>query len=64
MARYITPVVDPLELIFVEEQESDVKCGVCQEKMFFQVYYKDKTTYDFLVCKKCNTYIQRVIEDE
>ena len=64
MARYITPRDDPKAMVFVEEQPSDVKCGVCHETMVFQVYYKDKQTYDFLVCKKCNTFLQRVVEEE
>ncbi len=64
MPRYIKPKVDISELIFIEEEKSDVKCGKCNSEMYFQIYYKDKKTYDFLACKNCNIYLQRVIDNE
>ncbi|MHA1399743.1 MAG: hypothetical protein ACTSQE_05315 [Candidatus Heimdallarchaeaceae archaeon] len=65
MSKYVSPRVNIEELVFIEEQEADIKCGKCQSKMFFQIYYKDKETYDFLVCKNCSIYLQRlIIENE
>ncbi|MCE7738848.1 MAG: hypothetical protein KAU62_06320 [Candidatus Heimdallarchaeota archaeon] len=61
MSRYITPKVDTKELIFVSEEESEIKCGKCHKPMFFTIYYKEKETYDFLVCKDCEIYMQRII---
>ncbi|MCE7748746.1 MAG: hypothetical protein GPJ51_10130 [Candidatus Heimdallarchaeota archaeon] len=64
MSRYITPKVDVKELIFVSEEESEVKCGKCNKPMFFTIYYKEKETYDFMVCKDCEIYMQRIIIDD
>jgi len=64
MSRYITPKVDVKELIFVSEEASEIKCGKCNKTMFFTIYYKEKETYDFLVCKDCEIYMQRIIIDD
>ena len=65
MSRYITPKVDINELLLVSEEEADIKCGKCGKPMTFTIYYKDKESYDFLVCKDCKIYMQRIIvEDE
>ena len=64
MSRYITPKVDVKELLFVSEELSDIKCGKCKKPMFYTIYYKDKDSYDFLVCKDCEIYMQRVIEED
>ncbi len=64
MSRYITPKVDMNELLFVSEEESDIKCGKCNESMFFTIYYKEKESFDFLVCKDCEIYMQRIIIED
>jgi hypothetical protein len=64
MSRYITPKVDVNELLFVSEEESDIKCGKCSKNMFYTIYYKNKDSYDFLVCKDCEIYMQRIIEED
>jgi len=64
MARYTKAIDDPTTMLFVEEHPSDVKCGNCNEIMYYQIYYKDKKTFDFLVCKKCNTFLQRIIDED
>ncbi|MHA1115701.1 MAG: hypothetical protein K9W45_04735 [Candidatus Heimdallarchaeum aukensis] len=65
MQKYVSPRVDVNELILIEEQETEVKCGKCNKPMHFQIYYKEKETFDFLVCKECNIFLQRIIvEDE
>ncbi len=64
MSRYITPKVDVKELLLVSEEESDIKCGKCNKPMMFTIYYKDKESYDFLVCKDCEIYMQRVIVED
>ncbi len=52
------------ELLFVSEEVSDIKCGKCKKPMFYTIYYKDKDSVDFLVCKDCNIHMQRVLEEE
>lgn len=64
MSRYITPKVDVNDLLFVSEEPSDVKCGKCNKLMNYTIYYKDKESYDFLVCKDCEIYMQRIIEED
>ncbi|MHA1668590.1 MAG: hypothetical protein ACTSUR_08030 [Candidatus Heimdallarchaeaceae archaeon] len=64
MPRYVTPRIEVNDLLFVSEEESEIKCGKCQKPMFYTIYYKDKESYDFLVCKNCEIYLQRVFEEE
>ncbi|MHA1223027.1 MAG: hypothetical protein ACTSSG_07920 [Candidatus Heimdallarchaeaceae archaeon] len=64
MSRYVTPRIEVNDLLFVSEEESEIKCGKCQKPMFYTIYYKDKESYDFLVCKNCEIYLQRVFEEE
>lgn len=64
MSRYITPKVDVKELLLVSEEESDIKCGKCNKPMTFTIYYKDKESFDFLVCKDCEIYMQRIIVED
>ena len=64
MSRYITPKVDVNELLLVSEEVSDIKCGKCNKSMMFTIFYKDKESYDFLVCKDCEIYMQRIIDEE
>lgn len=64
MPRYVTPKIDVNELLFVSEEPSDIKCGKCNKPMKFIIYYKDKESYDFLVCTDCDMYLQRIIDDE
>jgi len=64
MSRYITPKIDVNELLLISEEPSDIKCGKCNKPMFFTIYYKDKESFDFLVCKDCKIYMQRIIDDE
>jgi len=64
MSRYITPKVNINELLLVSEEESEIKCGKCNKPMMFSIYYKDKESYDFLVCHDCKIYMQRIIEEE
>ena len=64
MSRYITPRDDVNELLFVSEEESDIKCGKCSKLMFYTIYYKEKESFDFLVCKDCEIYMQRVILED
>ncbi|MCG3215299.1 MAG: hypothetical protein KAS63_01145 [Candidatus Heimdallarchaeota archaeon] len=64
MSRYVTPKIDVKELLFVSEEKSDIKCGKCNELMNYTVFYKDKESYDFLVCKDCEIYLQRVIDED
>ena len=64
MSRYITPRDDVNELLFVSEEESDIKCGKCNKLMFYTIYYKEKESFDFLVCKDCEIYMQRVILED
>ena len=64
MARYITPKIDLDELLFVSEEDSDIKCGKCNKEMKYTVFYKDKESYDFLVCDDCKVYLQRVIDED
>ena len=64
MSRYITPKVNVDELLFVSEELSEIKCGKCNKPMYFTIYYKDKESFDFLVCKDCKIYMQRVIDEE
>ena len=64
MSRYITPKVDVKELLLVSEEESDIKCGKCEKPMQFTIFYKEKESYDFLVCKDCEIYMQRIIDEE
>jgi len=64
MSRYITPKIDVNELLFVSEELSDIKCGKCNKPMNYTIYYKDKETYDFLVCKDCEIYLQRIIVED
>ncbi|MBY9000520.1 MAG: hypothetical protein KGD64_06365 [Candidatus Heimdallarchaeota archaeon] len=64
MSRYITPKIEVKDLLFVSDEESEIKCGKCEKPMSFTVYYKDKETYDFLVCKGCEVYLQRIITEE
>ena len=64
MSRYITPKVKVEDLLFVSEEESDVRCGNCKRHMHYTVYYKDKESLDFLVCKDCKIYMQRVMEED
>ncbi|MCE7742788.1 MAG: hypothetical protein GOP50_10065 [Candidatus Heimdallarchaeota archaeon] len=64
MSRYITPKVDVKDLLLVSEEESDIKCGKCEKPMMFSIFYKDKESHDFLVCKDCEIYMQRIIEED
>ncbi|MFW9852480.1 MAG: hypothetical protein ACFFDS_06035 [Candidatus Thorarchaeota archaeon] len=64
MSRYITPKVNVEELLFVSEELSEIKCGKCNKPMYFTIYYKDKESLDFLVCKDCKIYMQRIIDEE
>jgi hypothetical protein len=64
MSRYITPKVNVDELLFVSEELSEIKCGKCNLPMFFTIFYKDKESFDFLVCKDCKIYMQRIIDEE
>ena len=64
MSKYITPKVNLDELLFVSEEESDIKCGKCNKSMFFTIFYKDKESLDFLVCKDCKIYMQRIIVED
>ena len=60
MSRYITPKVDMKELLLVSEEESGIKCGKCEKPMMFAIYYKEKESYDFLVCHDCEIHMQRI----
>jgi len=64
MSRYITPKVKVEDLLFVSEEESEIRCGKCNIQMYYTVYYKDKESLDFLVCKDCKIYMQRVIKED
>ena len=64
MSRYITPRDDVNELLFVSEEESVIKCGICNKFMLYTIYYKEKESIDFLVCKDCEIYMQRVILED
>jgi peptide subunit release factor 1 (eRF1) len=64
MSRYITPKVKVEDLLLISEEESEIRCGKCNVHMFYTVYYKDKESFDFLVCKDCKIYMQRIIEED
>ncbi len=64
VSRYITPKLDPKELLLVSEEESEIKCGKCGKPMKFTIFYKDKESHDFLVCSDCEIYLQRVIDED
>ena len=64
MSRYITPKVDVKELLLISEEQSDIKCGKCNKPMLYTIFYKDKESFDFLVCKDCAIYMQRIIDED
>ena len=64
MSRYITPKFNVEELLLVSQEESDIKCGKCEKPMQFTIYYKDKESFDFLVCNDCKIYMQRIIDED
>ncbi len=64
MSKYLKPRVKMEDLILVESQESEIKCGKCGRKMTFRVYYKKKEQYDFIACENCQIFLQRIMLDE